>query len=145
MYQLKIDKESLKKYDYGTVPIAGFKKLKELNLPDNYFGGRVHRIVVLKNESTMLITDEYHNIIGLLIPENVKEVVKAVETKKEVVEVVKEVVKEVIEEVVEEVVEAEVEKIVYTCDGCKKEFDTAQKIGAHRRFCKGEQKGGEEE
>lgn len=137
MYKLKIDKESLKKYDYKTVPIAGFKKLKELDLPDNYFGGRVHRIVVLKNESTMLITDEYHNIIGLLIPENVKEVVKVVETKKEVVEVVK--------EVVEETVEAEMEKIVYTCDGCKKEFDTAQKIGAHRRFCKGEQRGGEEE
>ena len=131
MYKLKIDKESLKKYDYKTVKIAGFKKLKELDLPDNYFGGRVHRIVVLKNESTMLITDEYHNIIGLLIPENVKEVVEVIEVVNEVAEVT-------------EILEV-TEQIVYTCDGCKKEFDTAQKIGAHRRFCKGEQKGGEEE
>lgn len=158
MYQLKIDKESLKKYDYKTLQIAGFKKLKELNLPDNYFGGRVHRIVVLRNEENMLITDELHNVIGILTPEN-KEVKDVKELKTEIKKVEKEKVV-VVEEVVVEEQEAEVVeveevqvvvdetpkiKITYSCERCDREFDSALKLGAHKRFCKVEKTGGEEQ
>lgn len=154
MYQLKIDKESLKKYDYKTLQIAGFKKLKELNLPDNYFGGRVHRIVVLRNEENFLIIDELHNVIGMLIPENkeVKELkVQEVVVREEVV-VVEEVVVEEQEAEVVEVEEVQVVvdetpkiKITYSCERCDREFDSALKLGAHKRFCKVEKIGGEEQ
>lgn len=152
MYQLKINKDALAKYDYKTVKIAGFKSLKELDLPDNYFGGRVHRIVVLQEEDNLLITDEYHNIIGMLIPK-VEETKVAVEETQEVV-VVEPVVEEVVEEIIEEVVEETIEevidetpkvKITYSCDRCDREFDSALKLGAHKRFCKVEKTGGEEQ
>jgi hypothetical protein len=148
MYQLKINKDALAKYDYKTVKIAGFKSLKELDLPDNYFGGRVHRIVVLKEEDNLLITDEYHNIIGMLIPKVEEVKVAAAETQE--VEVVEEVVEEVDEEVVEETIEEVIDetpkvKITYSCDRCDREFDSALKLGAHKRFCKVEKTGGEEQ
>lgn len=156
MYQLKINKDALAKYDYKTVKIAGFKTLKELDLPDNYFGGRVHRIVVLVEEDNLLITDEYHNIIGMLIPKVEETKVAVAETQEVVVveTVVEEVVEEIIEEVVEEVVEETIEevidetpkvKITYSCDRCDREFDSALKLGAHKRFCKVEKIGGEEQ
>jgi hypothetical protein len=156
MYQLKIDKESLKKYDYKTVQIAGFKKLKELNLPDNYFGGRVHRIVVLRNEDNMLITDEYHNIIGILIPEKKEVKEEKLEVKKEKkksLQIVEEKTEEIEEEAKEESSEEskdEIEespkvKFTYSCERCDKEFNTALKLGAHKRFCKVEKTGGEEQ
>mgnify|MGYP003343026338 CR=1 FL=1 len=156
MYQLKIDKESLKKYDYKTVQIAGFKKLKELNLPENYFGGRVHRIVVLRNEENMLITDEYHNIIGILIPEKKEVKEEKLEVKKEKKQlsvVFEEKTEEIEEEVKEEIFETakdEIEespniKFTYSCDRCDREFNTALKLGAHKRFCKVEKTGGEEQ
>lgn len=152
MYQLKIDKESLKKYDYKTLQIAGFKKLKELNLPDNYFGGRVHRIVVLRNEDNMLIIDDLHNVIGMLIPEKkeVKEVKieeKTLETisTKEKNELIQKNEEEVKEEENESVNETQKVKFTYSCDRCDREFDTALKLGAHKRFCKVEKTGGEEQ
>lgn len=122
MYKLKISKDDIKKYDYKTVKISGFKKLKEIGLPDNYFGGRVHRVVTLRDESNLLIIDELHRVIGVLEPE-----------KK--VEEVKPVIEEVKIEVVEEY------KEIFPCDKCGKEFDTKLKVANHRRFCK---VGGEE-
>lgn len=152
MYQLKINKDALKKYDYKTVKIKGFKSLKELDLPDNYFGGRVHRIVVLQEEDNLLITDEYHNIIGMLIPKVEEVKVSAVETQEvtAVETVLEEVVEEIIEEVVEETIEEVIDetpkvKITYSCDRCDREFDSALKLGAHKRFCKVEKTGGEEQ
>lgn len=101
MYQLKIDKASLEKYDFKTMKILGFKTLQDLNLPDNYFGGRVSRIVSLQQDDNLIIVDEFNNVIGILTQE---------------------------------------QKEKHSCDKCDKEFDTALKLGAHKRFCKQEVK-----
>ena len=126
MFKVDVSKETLAKHDYKTAKIAGFKKLIELGLPDNFFGGRVHRIVVLKDSDKMLIIDELHNTIGVMEGE------KKVDAKVEV-----EVVEKLVEEIpFEEIEKAMEEKTMYPCEKCGREFDSRLKLGTHKRFCK---------
>jgi hypothetical protein len=113
----------LKKYDYKTAKIAGFKTLGQMELPNGYFGGRVHRIAELKNEDVYLILDHISNVIVVLHPVE-KEVVENVN-----VETNEDEVKKEANEVVGEV------KEVVTCDGCGREFKNAFALSGHKRFC----------
>jgi len=120
-FNLKIDKETTKKFDYKTAKIAGFKTLGQMGLPSGYFGGRVHRIAELKDQDEYLVLDHISNVIGVLEP--VKIAVKKVEKVEEVIEEVKE--------------ELEVEEVVIKCEKCDREFKTEMGLKAHGRFCKG--------
>lgn len=131
MYKLEISKDIVSQYDYKTVKIAGFKKLRELGLPDNYFGGRVHRIVMLKDETNLLIIDDMHKVIGVMIPEvvdHISDTGKMVDT----------IGGEIVENLIKEIEEAteEITKTMFKCEKCEKEFDTRAKLGVHKRFCK---------
>ena len=117
-FELKIDKETTKKFDYKTAKIAGFKTLGQMGLPSGYFGGRVHRIAELKDQDEYLVLDHISNVIGVLYP------VKIAVEKVEKVEEVKE--------------ELGVEEVVIKCEGCNKEFKTEMGLKAHKRFCKGQ-------
>lgn len=121
-FELKIDKETTKKFDYKTAKIAGFKTLGQMGLPSGYFGGRVHRIAELKDQDEYLVLDHISNVIGVLYP--VKIAVEKVEKVEEVIEEVKE--------------ELEVEEVVIKCEACNKEFKTEMGLKAHKRFCKGQ-------
>lgn len=120
-FNLKIDRDTTKKFDYKTAKIAGFKTLSQMGLPSGYFGGRVHRIAELKDKDEYLVLDHISNVIGVLEP--VKIAVKKVEKVEEVIEEVKE--------------ELEVEEVVIKCDKCGKECKTEMGLKAHARFCKG--------
>lgn len=120
-FKLSIAKEDLKKYDYKTAKIKGFKTLSQLGLESNYLGGRIHRIVELKDKDVLLAVDHLNNVIGVMTPE------KKVEAKKEVV----------CENNVCEVVNEEPSNVV-VCEACKKEFKSNTALSVHKRFCKGE-------
>lgn len=122
-FKLVINRTELKKYDYKTAKIAGFKTLGQMELPSGYFGGRVHRIAELKNEDVYLILDHISNVIGVLHP-IVKEVVENVNG-----EINEDEIKKEANEVVGEV------KEVVTCDGCGREFKNEFGLKAHKRFC----------
>jgi len=143
MYKVDVSKETIAQHDYKTAKVAGFKKLKELDLPDNFFGGRVHRIVVLKDSDKMLIIDELHNTIGVMEAEkkvdHIADAGKMVEAK-----IGGEIVEKLVEEVEQfrevtkmiEEVPFEEKKEMFACEKCGREFDSRLKLGTHKRFCK---------
>lgn len=120
-FKLSIEKEVLKKYDYKTAKIKGFKTLSQLGLESNYLGGRIHRIVELKDKDVLLAVDHINNVIGVLTPDKKVEAKKEVECKDNVCEVVEEETSNVV-----------------VCESCKKEFKTNTALSVHKRFCKGE-------
>jgi len=115
-FKLSIEKEVTKKYDYKTAKIKGFKTLSQLGLESNYLGGRIHRIVELKDSDVLLAVDHLNNVIGVLTPEK-KEVEYNIDN--------------------DPATEYDEPINIHVCDICNKEFKSLLGLNGHKRFCKG--------
>ena len=111
-FKLSIEKEVTKKYNYKTAKIKGFKTLSQLGLPSGYLGGRIHRIVELKDSDVFLALDHISNVIGVLKP-------------------IKEEVQEGVKSTNDDVVNDE-----HICEFCNRGFKSAVALSSHKRFCK---------